>query len=230
MSDRDPEAKRAGGDHSRGRVQPPSEGARESWTIPIEKLAVMNRLGEVGADGVEERVDKLGIDEVVSEQVKSGYVTPDDAHTQFGDEDRVGVRVRLPGAPGGYVLVLFDPASANRAAAVMLEDSDEAVETAGEEMAWSTIQELGSIMSSGFVDSWANMFDERIDIATPDTVSNTEAEILRATVAAGDDLGIYIASQLHIPAYDIDASVYVLPDNRTFLKILGQLEVGSIQR
>jgi chemotaxis protein CheC len=230
MSDRDPDAKHTGGDRHRGRVKPPNEGSRDGWTIPIEKLAVMNRLGEVGADGVEERVAKLGIDEVVSEQVKCGYVTPDDAAMQFSDADRVGVRVRLPGAPGGYVLVLFAPASANRAAAVMLEDSDEEVATASEEMAWSTVQELGSIMSSGFVDSWANMFDERIDIATPETVRNTEADILRATVGADDGLGIYIASQLHIPAYDIDASVYVLPDTRTFLKILAQLDVGTIQR
>lgn len=229
MSDRDPEAKRAGERH-RGRVKAPTEGSPESWTLPIEKLAVMNRLGEVGADGVEERVDQLGIDEVVSEQVKSGYVTPGDAATQFSDDGRVGVRVRLPGAPGGYVLVLFDPASANRAAAVMLEDADEAVAEADEELAWSTIQELGSIMASGFVDSWANTFDERIDIATPETVQHTEAEIVSATVEAGDSLGVYIASQLHVPAYDIDASVYVLPDTRTFLKILGQLEVGSIQR
>jgi chemotaxis protein CheC len=190
----------------------------------------MNRLGEVGADGVEERVDKLGIDEVVSEQVKSGYVTPEDAAMQFSDDERVGVRVRLPGAPGGYVLVLFNPASANRAAAVMLEDADEAVAEADEELARSTIQELGSIMASGFVDSWANTFDERIDIATPETVQHTEAEIVSAAVEAGDDLGVYIASRLHVPAYDIDASVYVLPDTRTFLKILGQLEVGSIQR
>jgi chemotaxis protein CheC len=128
------------------------------------------------------------------------------------------------------VLVLFNPASANRAAAVMLEDADEAVAEADEELARSTIQELGSIMASGFVDSWANTFDERIDIATPETVQHTEAEIVSAAVEAGDDLGVYIASRLHVPAYDIDASVYVLPDTRTFLKILGQLEVGSIQR
>jgi chemotaxis protein CheC len=232
MSDRNTESGESA-ERSRGRVDPPGAGGSDTdgqsdWTVPVEKLAVMNRLGEVGAAGVEERVAQLGIEEVVSEQVKSGYVRPADADTQFDTGDRVGVRVRLPGAPGGYVLVLLPPASANRAAAMLLADADEDVATASEELARSAITELGSMTSSGFVDAWANMFEERIDIATPEPVANTEAEIVRATVEAGDDLGIYIASQLHVPEYGFDVSVYFLPDNRTFLKILAQLDVETV--
>lgn len=230
MSDRNTEAT-GEADRSRGRVDPPGAAGGDDgsgWTVPVEKLAVMNRLGEVGGAGVEERVTQLGIDEVVSEQVKSGYVRAEDADTQFATGDRVGVRVRLPGAPGGYVLVLLPPASANRAAAMLLADADEDVATASEELARSAITEFGSMTASGFVDAWANMFEERIDIATPEPVANTEAAIVRAVVEAGDDLGIYIASQLHVPEYGFNVSVYFLPDNRTFLKILAQLDVGSV--
>lgn len=230
MSDRNADSTT---ERSRGRVDPPgadtADGAGgDGWTVPVEKLAVMNRLGEVGADGVEDRVAGLGIESVVSEQVRSGYVRPDTAALQFAAEDRVGVRVPLPGAPGGYVLVLLSPASANRAAAMLLADAHAGVADADEEMARSAITELGSMTASGFVDAWANTFDERIDIATPEPVANTEAEIVRATVAAGEDLGIYIASRLHVPAYGFDLSVYFLPDNRTFLKILAQLDVETV--
>jgi chemotaxis protein CheC len=192
--------------------------------IPLGKIAVMNRLGEVGIGGVTDRLGGLRSDlPVRSEHVWCGYVTSSDVSDVFSDEARVGVRTELPRAPEGYVLCLFPPESANRAAALMLEDTMVDVATADIEIAESALSELGNIMSSGFVDAWADRFDGEIDLLTPHLVKNTEREIIRGTVRGNGDLGVYVGSRLHIEEYDISATVYLFPRTRIFLDIISRL-------
>jgi chemotaxis protein CheC len=196
-------------------------------SIPIRKLGVMNRFGQVGIDGVEHRLTRLDNygATVESELVKSGYVDDDSIARTFADEDRAGVRVRLPTAPNGYALVLFSPESANNAAALMLSEATDDLSGVSTEMARSALTELGGIMASGFVDGWANAFDQRIDIVAPTAVHNTEREVVAQTVGGDDALGLYITSRLRLPDHDVVAQVYQFPENETFVRILDRVEM-----
>ncbi len=196
-------------------------------SIPVRKLGVMNRFGQVGIDGVEHRLTRLDSygATVESELVKSGYVDDTSIGRTFADEERVGVRVRVPTAPNGYALVLFSPESANNAAALMLGEATDDLSEVSTEMARSALTELGGIMASGFVDGWANAFDQRIDIVAPTAVHNTEREVVAQTVGGDDALGLYITSRLRLPDHDVVAQVYLFPENETFVRILDRVEL-----
>jgi chemotaxis protein CheY-P-specific phosphatase CheC len=200
-------------------------------TVPLEKLATLNALGELGVDGVASRLRQLDDYDgtVETELVKSGVVTERTLRTRFEDDVRAGVRVRLPGAPYGYALALFPPGSANNAAALMLSDAVEDVSEASTEMARSALTELGGYMINGFLDAWADTFEQRIDVGAPSAVHDSERAVVWRTVQSGEDLGLYITARLRIPASGIVAQVYLLPRNETFLDILARIDMEMLE-
>jgi chemotaxis protein CheC len=199
-------------------------------TLAVEKLSVMNRLGEIGVGGVADRLGHIGAApaEVTTEQVKSGYATEASVAASFDDDDRVGVRVHLSGAPHGYVLVLFPMSSANNAATVMLSDAVEDLSAVPNEMAHDAVTELGGIVANGFLDAWADTFDQEVDAGAPSRVYGSQREILTTTTKLGEEIGLYIASRFHVPAQNIDTEVFVFPDTEVFLKLLELLDADRV--
>lgn len=200
-----------------------------NWILSIDRIEMMNRLGELGIDGVEQRLTQLGADDVTvrSEQVKSGYVGVGTMEAEF-DHDRVGAQIALPNVPYGHILVLFPRASANNAAALMLSEATDDLDSVDREMAEDALTELSGIMASGFLDAWADAFDVRIDVGTPNTVTSRASDLVTRLVDEGDDLGLYIASKFAVPAYDIDAEVYLLPENESFIEVLHRVDPGMV--
>lgn len=185
----------------------------------------MNRLGELGVGGVAGRLERLegdGDATVTTEQVNLGYA---EAATlaAFEAEERVGVRVHLSSAPHGFVVVLFPMSSANNAATMMLSEAVSDLSEVDNDLAHSALVELGSMMAYGFMDAWADSFDQRIDVATPRRIHGDRRTVVDRTLRMGDDLGVYIGSRLHLPERGIDAEVLVFPDTGTFLQLLEYL-------
>lgn len=207
------------------------QGPEAGLTIPVEKLAITNWLGEVGVEGVERRLRRLPVDDlsVRSEQVKSGYAAAESVDAQFGTDARVGVKVRLPTTPAGHMLVLYSPESANHAAALMLENAVEDVAAAPFEMARDALTELSNMVASGFVDEWADLFDRHIVTAAPTFVQNPERELIRRVVTGEEGLGLYITSRIRIPEYDIDASIFLFPEEETFVNAASKLSLSVIR-
>ncbi|WP_254536971.1 chemotaxis protein CheC [Halomarina litorea] len=209
-----------------GRADSPTPAER---TIAVESLAVMNRLGEIGIGGVERRLQQLHPEATVtSEQVAHGYARADLLEATFVGEERVGVRSRLPGAPFGSALVLFPLASANNAARLMVRDVLSEGEAPSHKMAQSAITELGGMIASGFLDAWADTFEQEIDVGAPTPIQDTEAEIVGTLIEEDEDLGIYVASRLTLPAYDITVQVYLFPRTDILIEILRRIDVERV--
>jgi chemotaxis protein CheC len=208
------------------------EGEDRGLSIPVEQLTLLNWLGEVGASGVDERLGSLvtGDVTVVAERSRSGHVGPRTAEAQFGTGDRVGAKVHLPGRPAGQILVLFSPASANRTAALMLYDAVDDLSAVSTEMARDALLEFCNIVTNAFVDEWADLVDTEINVSTPQFVSNTEREIMRHVVTSYDDIGLYISTLLRLEDHDVDASLYVFPEQEEFVNALGRIDPGVILR
>lgn len=198
-------------------------------SIPIEKLAIVNWLGEVGVRGVESRLQRLLADGITvrAEEAKAGYAGAESATAQFAADQRVGVRVKMPNQPLGQVLVLFPPASANNAAAFMLQHAGVDPATATYEMARDALTELCNMISNGYMDEWADLFDQHIAAAAPSPVENTEQELMRL-VATKEDLGLYLASRFTIPDYDVEATIYLFPKEETFVNAISRLDLSVI--
>ncbi|MFB6130989.1 MAG: chemotaxis protein CheC [Salinigranum sp.] len=200
--------------------------------IDIEKLGVLNELGERGVECVERRLARLieSDTSVASELVKSGYVEPSSVELKFRDERRLGVEVRVQGVPPGTVLVLFPPSSANNAARLLLEHTDEDPATVSNEMAVSALVELGGMMANGFLDALADTFDQHIAAGAPSTVNSTTRAVVERIVERHDDRGLYLATTLHVTSHDIEVEVYLFPQNRTFVKILNLVDIEAVSR
>ncbi|MFD1512774.1 chemotaxis protein CheC [Halomarina rubra] len=198
--------------------------------IDMKSLAVLNRLGDIGIGGIEQRLQGLKHDaNVVSEQVAHGFARRDLLDVTFEDTERVGVKMKLPGAPFGFAVVWFPMASANNAARMMLQEGLAPGETPSHKMARSAITELGAMVAAGFVDAWADTFEQEIDVGAPSPVQATEQALVNTVLDEGEDLGLYVSSAVRLPAYDISLNVLLFPRNAVMLKILDRIDVRRVR-
>jgi chemotaxis protein CheC len=198
--------------------------------IDIEKLGVLNHLGELGADGVESRLGKLAGEptDVDSGVVKNGYVDATSVHLAFPAEKRLGVRVGLKDVPGGCVLVLFTPVSATRAVGMMLADTNEDVSEVSNEMAVSSIVELGGIVANGFLDAVADTFDQHVATRPPIKLNSPLPDIIERAVTEEEDRGLYLETTLHIRSHDVEVELCLFPENDPFIRSLDRLTIETV--
>ena len=199
----------------------------EPYTMPIRRLAMMNQLAELGFDGVAGRLTDLRPEmRVEAEHAWSGFADRSALSVQFSGEERVATLTRLPNGPAGYVAVVFTIGSANRAAAIMLRDATDDLEAVEQNMASSALEELGSMMASGFVDAWANRFDYEIDFSTPSLVRNAETDIISKILTRNAALGVYIASTVRLTEYNVMSTVYLFPETDAFLNAVETIDAN----
>ncbi|KAB1197173.1 MULTISPECIES: chemotaxis protein CheC [Haloferax] len=198
--------------------------------IDIEKLGVLNYLGKLGVTGVESRLGKLAgkSTAVRSEVVKNGYVDDSSVDLAFPDEKRLGVRVGLNGVPHGCMLVLFPPASAKRAVRMMLADTNEDVAEVSNDMAVSSIVELGGMVANGFLDALADTFDQHIATWPPVTRNSQLPQIIERAITDEEDRGLYLETKFHITSHNIDVELYLFPENEVFVEILNRLDMDAV--
>lgn len=200
--------------------------------IDIEQLGVLNYLGELAVTGVESRLGKLANrpTAVESEVVKNGYVDLASVDLAFPDEHRLGVKVGLSGGLDGCALVLFPPSSANRAVGMMLADTDEDVSDVSNEMAVSSIIELGGMVANGFLDALADTFDRHIVTTRPTTRNGRLPEVVQRVLTDDDGRGLYLETTLHVTSHDIEIELYLFPENAAFVEVLNGLDMGTVTR
>ncbi|UPV75203.1 chemotaxis protein CheC [Halorussus limi] len=209
---------------------PPTDDGR--LTIPLETVAVLNWLGDVGVDGVESRLNKVPVGDLSArtDHVKIDYATAETVVDRFGVEDRAGARVRLRGPFSGTVLVVFPVKSANRAASLMLRSAVRDVESVvSTEMGRDALTELCNAMANGFVDEWAERLDTPIDTGPPVAVQNPEMTLVQRVFSISD-VGLYLTASLRIPEHDVEATVFVFPDDEEFVSKIARFGPKVIDR
>ena len=179
---------------------------------------MLNWLGDRGVTGVEARLNDVLDDDLTAttEQVKVGYAEQRTVAGQFVAADRAGARVLLSEPLVGNVLVVFPMGSANKAAALMLRRAVEDLSSVSTEMGRDALTELCNMMANGFVDEWATLFDTTIDTGSPVPVQDPERTLV-ARILKQYGVGLFIRSRLHIPEYDVNATIYVFPGRREFV-------------
>lgn len=202
----------------------------DAHTIAVDHLAVLNRLGAVGADGVANRLRGLLATEttVRTTAVRGDYVGPTTV-PQGTDGRRVGVRVPLLSAPNGVALLLMTPESANRAAGLLLRDAEIPFGDADEEMAWSALTELGAMVVSGYLDTWADSFGGRIDVGSPAPVSGEGRELLTGVVTGTPELGLSVVTRHVVEGHGITFDLYLFPKTETFVEVLARVTPEMVE-
>ena len=194
-----------------------------STMIDIRRLQTVNELAREGATTVADNMSQLTGVETEMQITKINVIDVEDLGAHLGPAKQVGVNVPLQEEPYGSVLVLFDDESARRLASTMLGGmaSDGG---AYSDMERSAIREVGNIMTSGFIDGWANVLGRTIDISTPQLLRASGHDIVEHCVDPGEhEIAMVFDASLHAPDADVEAKIYSFPDIEAFVSMINNI-------
>lgn len=196
--------------------------------VAVEKLVALREMGRAGARTASESVSAMtGIDASV-DVTRLSFVPVEDVPADLSDERYVGVVFELDGRLGGYVLILFDEASAREVVGALVPGEGPVESFDG--MARSAMTELGNVTTSSFVDGWANVLDATIDISTPQFVHDmgrAVAESVVARLGQRQTDAVLFDAVLRADDRAFDCELYLLPDEAEFRDALDDIDVDA---
>ncbi|ELY99411.1 chemotaxis protein CheC [Natrialba asiatica] len=164
--------------------------------VSVEKLKVFNDMTKEGAEKAATNITSMtGIDTTV-EISRLTLVPIADIPMEVGNKRYVGTVMPFDGKFSGNLVILFDQPSGRA-----VVDSLVPMET---DEQWGSVEqgalkELGNIMTSGFVDGWANVLNAEIKHEPPQFVADTGSSIMTpitAQMAETDDHAFMLDSNI----------------------------------
>jgi chemotaxis protein CheY-P-specific phosphatase CheC len=167
-------------------------------TYSLDKLFIFNDLTREGTEAAAQRVSTMTGVETTADVTGISFTPIEDISSLIKDDTYVGTTVEFDGVPSGYLVILFDVDSAKTIAELLLPTDDP--DDGFTEMHRSAIEELGNIMTSGFIDGWANVLQTSVEHTPPELVDDLEMPLLEIVT---QQLGPF---QTH--AFTIDSTMY----------------------
>ena len=199
-----------------------------SLMIDIRKLGLFNRMAKEGGNTVASHLSQMTGMETEMEITKINFIDIADIKTHVGDKTQIGISIELLEPPHGHILFLFNAQSAKDLAHGMIGDMGE-TDPSGSgftDMERSAIEEIGNIMTSGFIDGWANVLQTTIDMSTPTFTYGPSSGMVDKLVGdRGDDMALMFDSRVHALDSDIDVTVYTFPELEELVDLMQQIEV-----
>ena len=200
-----------------------------SLLIDIRKLGLFNKMAKEGGNTVANHLSQMTGMETEMEITKINFIDVPDIKAHVGDEEKIGISIEMIEQPYGYVLFLFDAKDAKKLAHGMMGDMQNA-ETSEDsgftDMERSAIQEIGNIMTSGFIDGWANVLNTTIDMSTPTFTYGPGSSMVDNLVGdRDDDMALMFDSRVHALDEDIDVTVYTFPELEELVSLMQEIEV-----
>jgi chemotaxis protein CheY-P-specific phosphatase CheC len=194
--------------------------------IPIDKLSVFNEMTRAGTQTAAENVTAMTGIETKAEVTRISFAPVEDVPKQVDNRSYVGTVVEFEGKPSGYLMILFDEESAlNVAEALMPMEPDGEGFT---DMHESAIQEMGNIMTSGFIDGWANVLQTGVEHTPPQVVHDMGRAImdpLAAKVGQTQEHAFIIESTMRTADLEFESEIHALPDDEELKTALEELDV-----
>ena len=194
--------------------------------IPIDKLETFNRMTTQGTEKAADNVEMMTGIPTEAEVTRISFAAIEDVPKQIGAETYVGTVVEFTGVPSGFLMVLFDEESAvNVAEALMPTDASDSELTDQHKAA---IEELGNIMTSGFVDGWANVLQTSVDHTPPKLVHDMGRSIvdpLAAQVGQHQEHAFIIDSEMKTDDVAFKSEIHALPNEQELRQALENLDV-----
>ncbi len=200
-------------------------GASED-AIPVEKLAAFNEMTREGARQAAGNVEMMTGIETEAEISQISFAPIEDIPKQFSDEVYVGTVVEFVGAPSGFLLVLFDEQSAITVAEALMPVEMDSEELTDQHKA--AIEELGNIMTSGFVDGWANVLQQSVEHTPPRVVHDMGRAVidpLAAQLGQFQQHAFLIDSKMMTEELEFACEITALPNEQELREALEQLDL-----
>ncbi len=199
-----------------------------SLMIDIRKLGLFNKMAKEGGNTVADHLSQMTGMETEMEITKINFIDIPDIRAHVGDEEQIGISIEMTEQPYGYILFLFNARDAKELAHGMMGGMAGAKQSEDgfSDMERSAIQEIGNIMTSGFIDGWANVLNTTIDMSTPTFTYGPGSSMVDNLVGDRDDeMALMFDSRVHALDSDIDVTVYTFPELRELVELMQQIEV-----
>ncbi|ACV13013.1 CheC, inhibitor of MCP methylation [Halorhabdus utahensis DSM 12940] len=199
-----------------------------SLMIDIRKLALFNKMAKEGGNTVAEHLSTMTGMETEMEITKINFIDVPDIKTHVGDNKQIGISIELEEPPHGHILFLLNADSAKDLARGMIGDmgGSDPEQDGFTEMERSAIQEIGNIMTSGFIDGWANVLETTIDISTPTFTYGPGSGMVDELVGERDsEMALMFDSRVQALDSDIDVKVYTFPELDELVELMQEIEV-----
>ncbi|KAB1194568.1 chemotaxis protein CheX [Haloferax sp. MBLA0076] len=201
------------------------EASGDDGALPVESFAAFSEMICDGANQASDDITAMtGIDTAV-EVSRLSFVPIEGVPMSLTDGVRRGVVLEFTGTPSGYIAILFDEPSAENIASSLLPGME-----ADEAMRQSAIQEIGNIVTSGFLDGWANALETTIEISPPRHVHDIGSAIvdpLATDLAQSQEYAFLIDSTIRTDDDEFTCDIYALPDENELRKALEQLSPAA---
>jgi chemotaxis protein CheC len=199
-----------------------------SLMLDIRKLGLFNKMAKEGGNTVADHLSQMTGMETEMEITKINFIDIPDIKTHVGHEKQIGISIEMLEPPHGYILFLFNAGSAKELAHGMIGDMGDTdpSESGFTDMERSAIQEIGNIMTSGFIDGWANVLETTIDMSTPTFTYGPGSGMVDDVVGdRNDEMALMFDSRVHALESDINVKVYTFPELEELVSLMQQIEV-----
>ncbi|USZ68131.1 chemotaxis protein CheC [Halorussus salilacus] len=203
-----------------------SRGDTENLKVDIRKLNIFNQMAKEGANTVAAHLNQMTGMETEMEITKINFLDIEDIKTHVGHDKQVGIHIQLTEPPHGYILFLFSARSAKALASGMLPGDSGGSSNGFSDMEKSAVQEIGNIMTSGFIDGWANVLNTTIDISTPKFTYGAGSRMVENLVGTrSDEMALVFDSRVHAREADVEVKVYTFPELAELVGLMKQIEI-----
>jgi len=197
--------------------------------IEYQNLAGFDRVAQRGTDRVTEDLSRLtGIDTTVDVR-RVSFISLDAIPEAVPNDIHASVAFSFSGVPSGYLLFLFDEASAHELVRTMTgTDTDDGLG----EMGRDALQEAANIMASGMLDGWANVLDSSIDHSTPTfawEMGPAAVDPLIVGLSRDQEFAFVFDTEIQAENDAFDADVYVIPDENDLREALEAIEIERVE-
>jgi chemotaxis protein CheY-P-specific phosphatase CheC len=199
------------------------DGDRGRTAVSYESLSTFASLAKRGSANAADNIAMMTGLETTVDVSRLRFVPLADIPTEVGVEPYAGTVFELQGKPSGYLAILFEEESAAAIAASMLPSEPD--EPLGG-MAENALCELGNVMTSGFIDGWANVLGTSISHSPPEFVHDIGSATISPLVARlsrRQDYGFVIDAAIKTEGVEARCDVYALPDERELTQALDRL-------
>ncbi|SFC71677.1 chemotaxis protein CheC [Halobiforma haloterrestris] len=192
--------------------------------IDIRELENYQQLAHDGAQSAADSLSQLTGIQTNVQITNVSLMSSTDLKQEFIGSEFAGVSVDLNGEISGEVALAFDE-KGRRAITDKLVPADDP------EKKKSSIEEVGNIMSSGFVDGWANYLNARIKSSPPTYIEGTGTDVLPQSATEGD--GHLFVFRSRVEAGDgvdnaVDFRILLVPDSTSLERTMQPQTAGGI--
>ena len=201
-----------------------------SLEVDVRKLDLFNKVSKEGSRRVADSLSQMSGLSAEIDVAKINLMHVEDVRIHLGSAKQVGIYVELTEPPYGYVLFLLDPADSKRLARAMIPGggNDGSDGSGFTEMERSAIQEIGNIMTSGYIDGWANVLETTIDMNTPNFSYGPSHRIIEQMGGWPDDeIAFVLDSVITTAETDVDLTVYTFPQLRALVDLVQGIDLDT---